>query len=67
MLDKKDKVKANRQQLLDRKENKRFDEAWSVKSITKQGDTLHATIQARFSPNFYVVPFCGLLLATVTT
>jgi hypothetical protein len=67
MLDKINKVEANRQQLLDRKENKRFDEAWSVKRITKQGDTLHAAIQAKFSPNFYVVPFCGLLLATATT
>ncbi len=45
MLDKIDKVETNRQQLLDRKEKKRFNEAWLVKSITKQGDRLHATIQ----------------------
>jgi len=67
MLDKIDKVEANRQQLLHIKENKRFDEAWSVKNITKQGDTLHAAIQVRLSPNFYVVPSCGLLFATATT
>ncbi len=55
MLDKIDKIEANCQQLLDRKEKKRFNEAWLVKSITKQGDTLHVTIQLEISPNFYVI------------
>lgn len=61
LLDKTNKIKAKCQWLLDREAKRRFNEPRSMMSITKQGDALHVAIRVGLPPNFYAIPFCGLI------